>query len=87
MDYHGDLYLYNVCLGSNKNILLLLLLLRQMMCMTVLHGGVWQRTPTPHKSGNKMKKKNRLNNKAIREVDKWRTVECSQGRCVAKGEM
>ena len=27
MDYHGDLYLYNVCLGSNKNILLLLLLL------------------------------------------------------------
>ena len=25
MDYHGDLYLYNVCLGSNKNILLLLL--------------------------------------------------------------
>ena len=28
MDYHGDLYLYNVCLGSNKNILLLLLLHR-----------------------------------------------------------
>ena len=27
MDYHGDLFLYNVCLGSNKNILLLLLLL------------------------------------------------------------
>ena len=25
MDYHGDLYLYNVCLGSNKNILLLVL--------------------------------------------------------------
>ena len=25
MYYHGDLYLYNVCLGSNKNILLLLL--------------------------------------------------------------
>ena len=25
MDYHGDLYLYNVCLGSKKNILLLLI--------------------------------------------------------------
>ena len=27
MDYHGDLYLYNVCLGSNKNSILLLLYL------------------------------------------------------------
>ena len=24
IDYHGDLYSYNVCIGSNKNILLLL---------------------------------------------------------------
>ena len=26
-------------------------------CTTVLHGGVCYRTSTPHKSGNKMKKK------------------------------
>ena len=25
--------------------------------MTMLHGGVCRRTPTPHKSGNKMKRK------------------------------
>ena len=25
--------------------------------MTVLHGGVWHRTSTPHQSGNKMKEK------------------------------
>ena len=28
-----------------------------MKCTTVLHGGVWHRTSTPHKSGDKMKKK------------------------------
>ena len=28
-----------------------------MMCTTVLHGGVCNRTSTPHKSGNKMKEK------------------------------
>ena len=28
-----------------------------MMCTTVLHGGVWHRTSTPHKSGNTMKEK------------------------------
>ena len=28
-----------------------------MMCTTVLHGGVCHRTSTPHKSGNKMKEK------------------------------
>ena len=27
------------------------------MCTTVLHGGVCHRTSTPHKSGNKLKKK------------------------------
>ena len=28
-----------------------------MMCTTVLHGGVFHRTSTPHKSVNKMKEK------------------------------
>ena len=28
-----------------------------MMCTTVLHGGVYHRTSTPHKSGNTMKEK------------------------------
>ena len=30
------------------------------MCTTVLHGGVCHRTSTPHKSGNKMKKKYKI---------------------------
>ena len=33
-----------------------------MMCMTELHGGVCHRTSTPHKSGNKMKKKKKNEN-------------------------
>ena len=32
---------------------------RLMMCTTVLHGRVCHRTSTPHKSGNKMKRKNK----------------------------
>ena len=32
-----------------------------MMCMTELHGGVCHRTSTPHKSGNKMKEKKKIN--------------------------
>ena len=28
-----------------------------MKCTTVLHGGVYRQTSTPHKSGNKIKKK------------------------------
>ena len=31
-----------------------------MMCTTVIHGGVCHRTPTPHKSGNKMKDKKKF---------------------------
>ena len=31
-----------------------------MMCPTVLHGGVCHRTSTPHKSGNKMKEKKKV---------------------------
>ena len=33
---------------------------RLMECTTVLHGGVCHRTSTPHKSGNKMKKKKKI---------------------------
>ena len=32
-----------------------------MMCTTVLHGGVFHRTSTPHKSGNKMQEKKKKN--------------------------
>ena len=35
---------------------------RLMMCTTVLHGGVCHRTSTPHKNGNKMKKKKKKGN-------------------------
>ena len=31
-----------------------------MMCMTELHGGLCDRTSTPHKSGNKMKDKKKI---------------------------
>ena len=31
-----------------------------MKCTTVLHGGVCQRTSTPHKCGNKMKEKKKI---------------------------
>ena len=37
-------------------------LCRLMMCTTVLHGGVCHRTSTPHKSGNKIKKKKKKGN-------------------------
>ena len=30
---------------------------RLMMCTTVLHGGVYRQTSTPHKSWNKIKRK------------------------------
>ena len=39
IDYHGDLYLYNVVLGSNKNILLLLLLILYIDVVTVCNTG------------------------------------------------
>ena len=31
-----------------------------MKCTTVLHGGVYRQTSTPHKSGNKMKRKKKM---------------------------
>ena len=31
-----------------------------MKCTTVLHGGVCHRTSTPHKSGNKMKERQKI---------------------------
>ena len=31
-----------------------------MMCTTVLHAGVCNRTSTPHKSGNKVKEKKKI---------------------------
>ena len=31
-----------------------------MMCTTVLHGGVCNRTSTPHKRGNKVKENNKI---------------------------
>ena len=37
-----------------------------MMCTTVLHGGVCQRTSTSHKSGNKMKEKKNKSRHLIR---------------------
>ena len=33
---------------------------RLMTCTTVLHGGICNRTSTPHKSGNKMKEKKKI---------------------------
>ena len=33
---------------------------RLIMCTTVLHGGICNRTSTPHKSGNKVKEKKKI---------------------------
>ena len=46
-----------------------------MMCTTVLHGGVCNRTSTPHKSGNKVKEKKKIRVYSIMTVQYLKNVE------------
>ena len=42
---------------------------RLMKCTAVLHGGIYNRTSTPHKSGNKMKEKKKKKLSSIHNIE------------------